>query len=197
MEKRVILVHGWGGTQNGDWFLWLKTELEKEGVKVIAPQMPDTFVPKIDAWITHLSDNIGTPDSDTYLVGHSIGCQAIIRYLEKLKPNEIIGGALLVAAWLDLTDETWDDVYRREIAEPWIKAPINWQKVKSHASRFTVLLSDDDPYVPSNTGELFKEKLGAKIVIVHKRGHITAEDGVKGLDDIKTELNLIMENSER
>lgn len=39
MEKYVIL-HGSFGSNDGNWFPWLKKELQSKGKQVSAPQMP-------------------------------------------------------------------------------------------------------------------------------------------------------------
>ncbi len=38
---------------------------------------------------------IGNPDNETYLVGHSLGSPTILRYLESLQDDQMIGGGLL------------------------------------------------------------------------------------------------------
>lgn len=77
--KRVIIVHRWEGGSYDDWRPWLKTELEKRDFEVLIPDMPDTDIPVIEKWVHRLANIVGTPDSDTYFIGHSIGCQTILR----------------------------------------------------------------------------------------------------------------------
>ena len=84
MQKRVFIVHGWDGHPKEGWFPWLKQELEKHGFDVFVPQMPEPIMPKIEAWVSHLAGIVNKPDKNTCFVGHSIGCQAILRYLETL-----------------------------------------------------------------------------------------------------------------
>ncbi len=55
---------------------------------VQVPAMPNTAEPKIETWVPFLEKLVGKPDKDTYLVGHSIGCQTILRYLDGLKEGE-------------------------------------------------------------------------------------------------------------
>ena len=81
--KRVYIIHGWAGYPEECWFLWLKDEMEKHGIKAEVPLMPEAEAPKIDKWVPFLENLVKNPDEDTYLVGHSIGVQTILRYLEK------------------------------------------------------------------------------------------------------------------
>lgn len=190
--KRAILIHGWGGTPDVDCFPWLKKELENKGFEVKVPLMPDTFNPKINAWVTKLSKVVGKPDKDTYFIGHSIGCQAIMRYLESLPKNTKVGGVVFLAGWFYLTDETWDEEYTTEKAKPWIETPIDFKKVKSHTNKFTDIAGDNDPYVLLSDSDIFKKKLGAKIIIERGKGHVCGESKVV---ELPSALNEIMEMS--
>src|SRR3989338_3630464 len=89
-DMKVYIIHRWDGSPSLDWYPWLKEELEKKSFEVFVPKMPEPNHPKIAK----------NPDEDTYFVGHSIGCQTILRYLEKI--NKKVGGAVLVAGWLVL-----------------------------------------------------------------------------------------------
>ncbi|MBI2031081.1 MAG: serine hydrolase family protein [Candidatus Levybacteria bacterium] len=180
--KRVFIIHGWDGYPEEGWFPWLKSQLEKE-YDVIIPSMPDTENPKIVPWVRKLEKTVGEIRKDDILIGHSIGCQAILRFLEKTDNHLKVDKVILVAPWLRLTnledEESW------KIAKPWLEAPINLSKVKIKAKSFTTVFSDNDPFVPLNNKNDFKTKLGAKIVIERNKGHFNGDDGV-------TELPVIM-----
>ncbi|MEK7108482.1 MAG: alpha/beta fold hydrolase, partial [Patescibacteria group bacterium] len=109
MKKRAIIVHGWSGNPQEGWFPWLEKEITTAGLEVSVPAMPDADHPKIEPWVQTLVDTIGTPDANTILIGHSIGAQTILRYLETVSTP--IGGAVFVAPWLTLSllgsEENW------------------------------------------------------------------------------------------
>lgn len=182
--KKAIVVHGWGGNPSGDWFPWLKQELEDIGYEVVVPEMPDTMHPKIDVWIAELGKAAGSIDDETILIGHSIGTQTILRFVEHLPSNIRIGKIVLVAAWLHLTNETWDEDYTTEIAKPWVNTKINFEAVKQHCMDITFIQSDNDPYVPTSDIEVFREKLSAKIIMLKNAGHISAESGFSQLHEV-------------
>ncbi len=167
--NRVFIVHGWEGNPNESWFPWLKVELAKAGFRVEVPQMPNAMHPKEAEWVPYISKIIGKPDQNTYLIGHSLGCITILRYLETLKVGDKIGGAVLVAGFS--SDLGYDDIRN------FLDHPVDWQKVKSHCTRFVAINSDNDEYVPVQHGMTFKEKLGAKLIIESK-GHLNTEAGV-------------------
>ena len=186
--KRVFIIHGWGGNSNEAWLVWVGSELKKNGFEVVIPEMPDTWHPKISEWVSKLNESVGNADEDTYFVGHSIGCQAVMRYLEQLPVDQKVGGAIFVAGWFNLTDETWDEDYTKETADEWLHIPIDFNRVKKHTDKFVDVISDDDPYVPLNDSELFKNNLGAKVITLNNKGHISGEDGVTELPVVLEEL---------
>ena len=94
--KRVYLVHGWEASSKSDFFPWLKKELEKKKVWNYFPDMPNTEEPKIGEWIGFLKKNIKEIDKETIFIGHSIGCQAVLRFLETLPSNVKIKKIILV-----------------------------------------------------------------------------------------------------
>lgn len=176
--KRVFIIHGWDGYPEEGWFPWLKQELESRGFSVQVPAMPHPEKPTIDDWVPHLSNVVGEPDGQTYFVGHSIGNQTILRYLEALPAGKKIGGAVFVAGFFELTGL---DEEEQEIAKPWLETPINCAKVKQHTSKFVAIFSDDDPFVPLRNKELMEQRLGAKTIVEKGRGHFSGDDGVKEL----------------
>ncbi|MDD3190132.1 MAG: hypothetical protein PHI66_00330 [Candidatus Pacebacteria bacterium] len=44
--KRLFIIHGWGGYLKEDRLPWLEKEEEKEGFKVLIPEMPHTENPQ-------------------------------------------------------------------------------------------------------------------------------------------------------
>lgn len=183
MVKRVFILHGWGSSPERNWKPWLKNELGKRGFKIFVPAMPDTDYPKIDAWVNHLAKIVGNPDNNCYFVGHSIGCQTILRYLETLQRDVKVGGAVFVAGWVHLKPEMLEEG-DEEIAKPWLETPIKWKKIITHTKNFVSIFSDNDGLVPIEDAKIFKEKLGSKIIIEHKKGHFSHEDGIMKLPSV-------------
>lgn len=135
--------------------------------------MPDANRPKMDAWLTHLRKLVGNLDGNCFFVGHSLGCITILRYIETLEKGKKIGGTVLVAGFSDTLNY-------KELGTFFTK-PIEWEKIKSHCENFVAIFSDNDPYVPLKHAEIFKEKLGAEIIIEHNMKHFSGDDGVNEL----------------
>ncbi len=185
--KRAIIVHGWEGFPENHWFPWLKNKLEEMNFQVIVPQMPEPGTPKIETWIAQLKKVTSKVDKDTFFVGHSIGCQTILRFLENLPAETKIGGVLFVGGWVNLTPTVTEDQESYIIAKPWLKTAINWKKVKSHGDNFIALFSDDDPFVPVEDAQIFKQNLNAKTIIVKGKAHFTKKGSLSEIPEV---LNL-------
>ncbi|MFA5841465.1 MAG: alpha/beta hydrolase [Candidatus Paceibacterota bacterium] len=181
MKKRVFIIHGWDGYPEEGCFPWLKKELENRGFSVFNPAMPEPLNPRIETWVPFLAKQVGVPDQNTILLGHSIGAQTVLRYLESFGGNAKVGGVVLLAGWVHLTDEAYEDKEDLNIALPWLEKAINWDKVRPCAGKFVGIFSDNDELVPLTDSEIFREKLGAQIIIEHNKGHFSGEDGVTEL----------------
>lgn len=145
--------------------------------------MPDTEHPKIKEWVSELNKQVDSIDENTYFIGHSIGCQTILRYLEN-KNTEKIGGILFVAPWLDLLPEATSDEDSYNTAYPWINTKIDFDKIKKMTNNITCIFSDDDYFVSTTQKEEFEKLLNAKTIVVSGKGHISADDGVNQLEEI-------------
>ena len=190
MKKRVYIVHGWGGKPAEHWLPWLKEKLEARGLEVTLPTMPDTDEPVIEKWVSHLAKAVGQPDEQTYFVGHSIGCQTILRYLETT-PNQTVGGCVFVAGWFKL--ENLEDEKEEQIAEPWLRDDIRFEKVLSTTENFVVLISSNDPYnAVAENKLLFEQRVGARVTIMKNMGHFTTDDNVTALPEVAQVLQEFM-----
>src|SRR3989339_1757277 len=182
-NKKVYLIHRWGGDSESDWYGWTKKELEKKGIPVGVFDMPNTDNPKIEKWVKYLEENIKDVDEQTYFIGHSIGCQTIMRYLEKLHKHKKIAGCVFVAGWFDLILSAHDSE-ELKIAHPWINTKIDFGRVLDHCNKFLAIFSNNDPCVHVDEAVKFKKNLGAKIIMKKNEEHFTEEDKIKKIPEI-------------
>ncbi|MFA4937058.1 MAG: alpha/beta hydrolase [Patescibacteria group bacterium] len=181
MKKRVFIIHGWDGFPEEGWFPWLKKELEAKGFSVFVPQLPKPSEPRINNWVSKLKKVVGIPDEQTFFIGHSMGCQAIARYLETLLENTKVGGAVFVAGFFKRLTNLEDDNIVCSVADEWLKTPINLKAVKMHIKKSVALFSDNDPFVPIDNKDEFINALESKIIIEHGQGHFSGGDGITKL----------------
>ncbi len=189
-NKRVFIVHCWGGGPGDHWYPWLKKELEARGFSVTVPQMPNTDKPEINSWISHLRGVVGEPDENTYLVGHSVGCQTILRYIEQAAP---VGGAVCVGGWFELAGV--EDGEETAIVKPWLETPLSSEAVRAKVGRLVAIFSKNDPHVSLGLNrKVFKKEFGAEIIVERKKGHFLADDGVKELPAV---LDAVLKMAEK
>jgi len=183
--KRVILVHGWQGTPLSHWKPWLKKELESKHFEVLSPQMPNTIFPALAEWIQFLKDTVGPVDKETFFVGHSLGCIAILRYLATLKEG-VAGGAVLVAPFMD-------DIGEPDLSE-FYSTTAQIERAKDHCLKFVTVLSDNDKDVPMAKAIHVREELNSELIVEHKKGHFCEDDGVTELPSV---LDAVLKMSAR
>lgn len=124
------------------------------------------------------------PDQNTYFVGHSIGCQTILRYLETISMP--VGGALFVAGWFNL--ENLETKEEKEMSKPWTDTKINIEKIKKVLPKSILLISDNDPYGALEENIQNFSEFTTSIVVLPNADHLTEE---KELAVLSQFLNLI------
>jgi uncharacterized protein len=183
--KRAFIIHGWGGFPEEGWFPWAKDELEKRGFSVQVPSIPDVDGnPEIKSRVNFMGNIVGKADSDTYFIGHSIGCQTIARYLETLSLDIRVGGTVFVTGWFTLKDLEDYEEEDRQVALPWLETPINFEKVRTICPKSVAIFTKDDPFVDPGNAEFYKEKLGSKIIILESGEHLNDASNTKELPEV-------------
>lgn len=191
--KRAIIVHRWEGSPDEGWIPWLKDELEADGFKVIVPVMPNPNAPEIEAWVSHLAREVGALDFNTFLIGHSIGCQAIMRFVERTPQDQTAGGAVFVAPWFTLMG--LDNEEDKKIAEPWLTTHIDDIAVQERLPILSCIFSDDDYCVPPENKSMFEDRLQAYTIALHGKKHFTEEDGITELPEALDEIRQMSDPS--
>jgi uncharacterized protein len=185
MPTRAFIIHGYLSYPEEAWLPWMKRSLEEKGCLVALPAMPRPDHPVIHEWLDFLIQLIGEPDPATILIGHSMGVQAVLRYLETLGgAGKAVGKTLLVAGSFPLTRSAAAAADIPPVLVPWFTTGIDAAKVKKAAGECSVILSDNDPYLDSTrAATTFREHLNANVVIVSGGGHFNEDDGLVELPE--------------
>lgn len=172
-KPRVFLVHGFKGTPNiPAWYPWLKSELDKAGVKVFAPQFPNPSRPKRKAWIKVFEKELRGNFENVIFIGHSLGGLAILRAIEAHKTDEKVSKVIMVGTPIKFCG-------RSEIHE--FLPPLDWKKLRRRVRQFIHIVSLDDPYVPYRHGIEFQKKLGGKLIKYKKKRHFQKQKNFTGI----------------
>ena len=181
----IIIIHGTMGSPKGNWFPWLKSELEKLGHNVFVPKFPTPEGQNLDNWMKTFQDYKKYLDEDSILVGHSLGPSFILSILENL--DRSIKSAYLVAGFTGLLDNKEFDT----LNESFVTKSFNWSKIKQNCGSFYVINSDDDPYVPLEKGKDLADSLGTELIVLNNAGHINIDSGYNTFEFL---LSKIKEN---
>ncbi len=160
-SPNVILVHGnGGGTAEGLWFPWVKSQLEMSGVLVVARTMPDNIFARERKWLPFLKDVLGAGEQ-SIIVGHSSGAVAAMRHAET---NKIFGSVLIGACYTDLGDKS-------ERLSGYYDRPWQWGKIRANQNWIMQFASTDDPYIPINEARHIHEQLNTEYFEYANKGH--------------------------
>ncbi|HSE29350.1 MAG TPA: alpha/beta hydrolase [Candidatus Saccharimonadales bacterium] len=185
--NHAIIVHGWKSKPESNWKPWLKKELEATGAwNVDVPAMPNPEHPAASEWTEKLMQTVGRPTTNTYLIGHSLGCITILRYLETLSENEKVGGVIMIAGFGEKFSE-----YKGQ-HDTFFDHELDWTNIREHCDKFVAIHSDNDPFIKLDQMDLFKNKLQAKGIVLHDKGHFGSEDGIFEVPFVFEELQKLL-----
>lgn len=173
--KKVFIIHGFNGEPNGGWRPWLMGELAKKDIYACALPMPTPDKPKKDEWVKKITEEIGNPNEEIFLVGHSLGVPAVLRYLETLNKNQKIGGAVLVSGLIHILKEDKEDKYRA--IDHFVDTPFNFKHIKSVCKNFVVIHGDDDATVPFEHAIELSKNLSCELISIPGGKHLSRSSG--------------------
>ncbi len=90
-----VLLHGYKGSPEKNFFPWLKKELENRGYKVQVPALPNPKNPSVYDQVDYVIKTVSF-DDNTVIVGHSLGSVVALKVLERInqpaRKTVLIGG---------------------------------------------------------------------------------------------------------
>ena len=181
--KKVFIIHGFQGTPNNGWKSWLMTELNKFDVYACALPMPTPDEPKCDEWTAEISRNIPEVNEDIFLVGHSLGCAAILNYLGTVKSDKKFGGVFLIAGACEPLEVDNPNSIIRKI-DNFFTHPFDYKKIKDTSDHFVIIHGDNDEKVPVNHAERTSNELSGELVVIKNGGHLSGIDGFHELPQL-------------
>jgi predicted alpha/beta hydrolase family esterase len=182
--KKVFLIHGFQGSPNGGWRPWLMGELEKQGVYACALAMPDPNNPVPKEWVQEISRHVeSSPRDHVYLIGHSLGVPAILRFLETTKAKNVQGIILVSGPFFKTS--------KKKVAE-FLKKPFSCEIIRSKVKSIVIIHGDNDRAVSSDQGIALAEALNGKLVMIKNGGHLNGSSGWLKLPQCLSSLEEMM-----
>ena len=169
-----IFIHSTGGNPDECFYPWLKEKLKGE---VIAPSFPTPEWQSLESWLAAFEPYWKYVNEETVFIGRSIGPAFILRLLERSKKK--VKACFLVAGFVSDIGNDFGP-----LVESFIEEDFDWEKIKKNCERFFVYHGDDDPIVLLAKGKELAEKLGAELVVVKGKQHITQEEFPEILEGI-------------
>ncbi len=179
-NKNYIILHGSFGSKDGNWFPWLKEQLEKGNNDVLLPQMPvGVGNQNFDNW-SSVMDRMKI-DENTVIIAHSIAPIFVCKYLitKKMRVNKLI----FVCGFNNYLgiDKDFDAVNGPMFID-------NFEDVKKYCDDIVCYYSDNDPYVKFEVEKEFADKLTDKQYVIKNGGHLNAESGYTKFEEILKEI---------
>lgn len=165
--KTAIIIHGTLGSPQGNWFQWLKTELESRGMRVWLPQLLHAEQPSLRLWSKDIREKCPfTINEETLIIGHSSG--AILALILAQGNFEPIGGIVGVSVFHD-NSLNWEPNNKL------FDVRFEWNTIRANAKKLLLIHSDNDPYVPLNQAQYVADNCRAELLTIPGQGHFNLE----------------------
>jgi len=175
-KKKVLILHGWGGSDYPHWQAWLATKLIKQNHEVSFPTLPNRDFPCFNEWfefakkeIEHFKPNI--------VVCHSLGNILWFHLLENLDIKPLDKLLLVAPVRNDCKVEELKDFF------PY-KVPKNLKAKES-----LLMVSTNDIYMNLREANELQHALNISMSILEDAGHINAESGFGELKEVLDWIN--------
>lgn len=176
--KIILLIHGAYGNPNENWMPWLKEELEKFGYEVIVPTFPTPENQNLENWLDVVTPYLTKLNSESVLVGHSIGAVLLLSILEKL--NSPIQTTVFVSGFLhDLGNADFD-----KINGSFYDKDFDWRRIKENTQNIAVFHGDNDPYVPLKESKCLAKRLRTETKVIMGGGHLNESAGFREFPEL-------------
>lgn len=165
--KNAIILHGTLGSPEGNWFQWLKDQLETKGFQVWLPQLPHSEQPSLKEWADFIHANCPFEiNEETLIVGHSSGAiLALILAQQNPKP---IGQIVCVSVF-------HDNSLKWEPNNKLFDVAFDWDAIRTNTKKLLFIHSDNDPYVPLEQAQYVADNCQAELITIPGQGHFNLE----------------------
>jgi uncharacterized protein len=162
--SQVFKVVNVSGISNSGPTHW-QSRWEKIHSDVTRVMQADWENPACDLWAAQLDAHVRSLFHAPIIVGHSLGCLVVARWLERYSPN--IRGALLVA----VPDPSGPNFPEQAIGFEDIPAKITGYRIK-------ILSSSNDPYSTASFSDHVASCWNAQHLKLGDKGHLNASSGL-------------------
>lgn len=126
--------------------------------------MPNARNPELKDWVNVIDRVVKQPDANVTLVGHSLGCFALLHYLRRLDSRARVGKLILVSGF---------KMDRGRRLHRYYLTDHDFNKIRRIVRQIYCIYSDNDRVVTPRQTQLLNEKLGGQLIVEHDKGHFS------------------------
>ncbi|WP_428737499.1 RBBP9/YdeN family alpha/beta hydrolase [Sulfurimonas sp.] len=180
MYKKVLILHGWGGSDYPHWQSWLAGELAKEYGCVNFLKFSNFDTPKFSVWK-----------------------QELLTTLKDFQPDVVVCHSLANILWFHLanTNLLQKVKYLYLVAPPSLTCtieevseffPVDTPK-NIYAHNTTLIYSTNDPYMEEAEAKKLENSLNVRTKVLQAAGHINSSSNFGNWEWILQDIQKIME----
>jgi predicted alpha/beta hydrolase family esterase len=161
MSNRVLILHGWGGSDHPHWQSELASEIAKNYGTVSFPLLDNCHFPSKNRWLKQVK-----------------------KLLEEFKPDTVVCHSLGNTLWFWLCEENIETVEKLFMVSPpslntteaTIKTFFPYPSPQNIcAKEVHLIVSDNDPWIKLDEAERMAKAINATYTVIENAGHINAD----------------------
>ncbi|EDZ63790.1 protein containing DUF1234 [Sulfurimonas gotlandica GD1] len=164
MKQRVLLLHGWGGSDYPHWQSWLAGELVKDYGCVSFLKLSNFEFPNKNIWKEELLKELSDFKPDI-VICHSLANTLWFHICNEEKISDIAKLFLVAPPSLNLQINELENFF-----------PVSIPK-NLHAKEVLLICSTNDPYMTIEEARLLQKELDVEMKILEDAGHINTDSG--------------------
>jgi uncharacterized protein len=184
--NKALIIHGTKGNSKENWIPWLVEEFNYLNIKSVVPDFPTPENQNLENWLAVFEKTKTNLDENSIVIGHSLGVAFLLSVLER--QEKTIAGAYFISGFTGVLQNPEFDNLNRTFVEK----DFDWQKIKKQCSKFRIIHSDNDPYVPLVMAKELADNLKSELIVVPDAGHFNSDSGFQAfpllLELIKKDL---------
>lgn len=161
---KVLILHGWGGSDYPHWQNWLACELIRKNITVSFPTMPNKENPKLNEWLEFLYKEFVHFQPDI-VVCHSLGTILWLHFCERYSFENIKKLMLVAPVRQDPQIESIGEFFPYPIL------------TNLRSDEVIAVGSTNDEYMSTEEAIKFQSELNIGMKIMENAGHINAKSG--------------------
>ncbi len=164
MKQKILLLHGWGGSDFPHWQSWLAGELAKDYNTVSFLKLSNFEMPELHVWKEELQAHLSDFQPDI-VVCHSLANILWFHLCHDASIEQVSTLYLVAPPSLECTIGELQSFFPLE-------APKNL-----YAKEVLLITSTNDPYMNEDEANALQKQLGVAMNVLQNGGHINAQSG--------------------